>query len=185
MPIRLCNAVAFLLMVGLQGCLFAPQPFHDMRIRFERIGLPSDFTLVFSISGGDRGRFAASPLPYVRREYSVPMDREPSVCEELANLLGLEQQPIVRKGAPDQKLDGAHCRFHSKVFAGWRGFLQAIPRYRLTVTARPRAEALPISDVECERILDDLGEQANSPAYGGLKCQVPKDHAIVEIRIYM
>jgi hypothetical protein len=113
------------------------------------------------------------------------MDREPSVCEELANLLGLEQQPIVRAGVPDQRLDGAHCRFDSKVFAGWRGFLQAIPRYRLTVTARPRAEAISISDAECERRLDDLGEQANSPAYVGPMCQVPKDHAIVEIEIYM
>jgi len=184
MPIRLCNAVAFLLVVGLQGCLFAPQPHHDMRIRIERIGLPSDFTLVYSISAGHTSRFAGSPLPYVRRAYSVPMDREPSVCEELANLLGLEQQPIVRAGAPDQKLDGAHCRFDSKVFAGWRGFLLAIPRYRLTVTARPRAELL-ISDVQCERILDVLGEQANNPAFLGPKCQVPKDHAIVEISIYM
>jgi len=185
MSSRLATAFALLLVVGLQGCFFAPQPHRDMSIRIERIGLPSDFTLVYRIAAGHTSRFAGSPLPYVTHEYSVPMDREPSVCEQLKNLLGLEELPVAWPGAPDHRLDGVYCRFDSRIFAGWRGFLLAIPRYRLTVISKPRADALSLSDAECDRILIDLGELADNLGLLGPKCRVTKDHAIVEINIYM
>jgi len=187
MSSHLAKAVALLLVVGLQGCLFAPQPHQDMRIRIDRIGLPSDFTLVYRMSSGHTSRFAGSPPPYVTHEYSVAMDREPSVCEELENLLGLEETPVPRPGGPDHQSDGVYCRFDSKIFAGWRGFLLGIPRYRLMVASKPRADARELSDAACDRILIYLGERELADNLGllGPKCRVPKDHAIVVIRIYM